>query len=103
VDSASGPASPLPALLPWFWPGAGVVSGALGSGLTSESADAARAVLLTTCRAAPSLLGTCRSDLPGLGKRPGFHRSDGQRVRAIPQPQEGMKVTIVETPAIAGG
>src|ERR1019366_3616750 len=93
VGSASGPAFLLPALLPWFWPGAGVASGALGPGLTSESADAARAVLLTTCRPGPSLLGThrrCRSDLPGLGKRPGCHRSEGQRVRAIPQPQKGM-------------
>jgi beta-glucosidase len=28
VDSASGPASPLSALLPWVWAGAGVASGA---------------------------------------------------------------------------
>src|SRR5207248_2364176 len=49
----------------------------------------------------------CRSDLPGLDQRPGFHRSDGQRVRAIPQPEKGMAVTIVETRAeiraITGG
>src|SRR5689334_8141889 len=49
----------------------------------------------------------CRSDLPGLDQRPGFHRSDGQRVRAIPQPEKGTAVTIVETRAdtraITGG
>jgi len=28
VDSASGPASPLPAVPAWFWPGVGVGSGA---------------------------------------------------------------------------
>src|SRR6266699_4535944 len=45
----------------------------------------------------------CRSDLPGLDQRPGFHRSDGQRVRAIPQPEKGTALTIVETRAITGG
>ena len=45
MGSASGPAFLLPALLPWVWAGAGVASGALGPGLTSESAAAARAVL----------------------------------------------------------
>jgi hypothetical protein len=53
----------------------------------------------TICRPGPRFSGThrrCRSDLPGLGKRPGFTGSDGQRVRAIPQPQKGTAVTIVE-------
>jgi hypothetical protein len=86
VGSASGPASPLAALPAWFGAVTGVVSGALGPGLTSESAGAARAVLLTICRPGPSFSGThrrCRSDLPGLGKRPGFTGPGGQRVRAI--------------------
>src|SRR5258706_11420501 len=77
----------------------------LGSGLTSESADAIRVVLLTICRPDPGF-GThrrCRSDLPGLGKRPGFTGPGGQRVRAIPQPQKGMTLTIVETRAVTGG
>ena len=43
-----------PALLPRLWPGMGVGSGP-GPGLTSESADAARAVLITICRPGPSL------------------------------------------------
>jgi hypothetical protein len=54
VGSASGPASPLTALPAWLGAVTGVVSGALGPGLTSESADAARAVLLTICRPGPS-------------------------------------------------
>src|SRR6266568_2742416 len=49
----------------------------------------------------------CRPDLPGLDQRPGFHRSGGQRVRAIPQPEKGTALTIVETRAetraITGG
>src|SRR5205807_9639071 len=56
--------------------------------------------------AGPSFYGThrrCRSDLPGLCKRPGFTGPGGQRVRAIPQPQKGMTLTIVETRAITGG
>jgi hypothetical protein len=44
----------LQALPAWFGAVTGVVSGALGPGLTSESADAARAVLLTICRPGPS-------------------------------------------------
>jgi len=47
VDSA-------PALLLRFGGDAGVGSG-LGPGLTSESADAARVVLLTICRPGPNL------------------------------------------------
>ena len=65
----------LPALLPWFCAGAGRRVGSLGPGLTSESADAARAVLRNDLSAGPQVFGThrrCRSDLPGLGKRPGF-------------------------------
>jgi hypothetical protein len=68
VGKASGPASPV---LRWY----GRRVGSLGPGLTSESADAARAVLLTICRPGPSFYGThrhCRSDLPGLDQRPGF-------------------------------
>jgi hypothetical protein len=91
VGSASCPAS-----LALTWRGRRV--GGLGPGLTSESADAVR-----VCPAnrfvgrVPGFCGThrrCRSDLPGLDQRPGFHRSDGQRVRAIPQPEKGMTVTI---------
>ena len=99
VGSASGPAS-----LALTWRGRR--AGGLGPGLTSESADAARAVLRNDLPAGPRFYGThrrCRSDLPGLGKRPGFTGSGGQRVRAIPQPQERDDVTIVETRAITGG
>src|SRR6266496_2810507 len=97
--SASGPAS-----LALLWWGRRV--GGLGPGLTSESADAARAVLRNDLSAGPRFCGThrrCRSDLPGLGKRPGFSGSGGQRVRAIPQPRKGMTLTIVETRAVTGG
>src|SRR5258707_3422072 len=86
------------------WRG-GMVKG-LGSGLTSESADAIRVVLRNDLSAGPRFFGThrrCRSDLPGLGKRPGFTGPGGQRVRAIPQPQKGMTLTIVETRAVTGG
>src|SRR5277367_5429121 len=82
----------------------------LGPGLTSESADAASGCLAKRSVGRVPVSGTrrhCRSDLPGLDQRPGFHRSDGQRVRAIPQPEKGMTVTIVETRAeiraITGG
>jgi len=78
----------------------------LGSGLTSESADAIRVVLRNDLSAGPRFFGThrrCRSDLPGLGKRPGRTGPGGQRVRAIPQPQKGMTLTIVETRAVTGG
>jgi transposase len=33
----------------------------------------------------------------------GVRRSDGQRVRAIPQPEKGMTLTMVETCAVTGG
>jgi hypothetical protein len=68
VDSASGPASPVLA-------GYGRRVGSLGPGLTSESADAVRAVLRDDHRPGPGFYGTCRrcrSDLPSLCKRPGF-------------------------------
>jgi hypothetical protein len=69
----------------------------------SESADAASGCLAKrSVGRVPVFSGThrhCRPDLLGLDQRPGFHRSDGQRVRAIPQPQKGMAVTIVETRA----
>src|SRR5437763_16125704 len=46
----------------------------------------------------------CRSDLPVLCKRPGFTDPGGQRVRAIPQPEKGTAMTIVEDArAITGG
>ena len=84
--------------------------GSLGPGLTSDSADAASGCLAKRSVGRVPGFGThrrCRSDLPGLDQRPGFHRSDGQRVRAIPQPEKGMAVTIVETRAeiraITGG
>ena len=68
MDSASGPAC---AVLRWC----GRRVGGLGPGLTSESADA-----LSGCPANDSSAGSqvfwhppaCRSDLPVLGKRPGF-------------------------------
>jgi len=50
------------------------------------------------------VLGThqrCWPDLAGPGKRPGFTGPGGQPVRAIPQPEKGMTVTIVETRAPA--
>src|SRR5260370_635170 len=56
--------------------------------------------------AGPQVYGThrrCRSDLPGLGKRPGLPGPGGQRVRAIPQPEKGTAMTIVDTRAITGG
>jgi len=70
---------------PW-WGRCGRSVGSLGPGLTSESADAARAVLRSTCRPgpAPGTHRRCRSDLPGLDQRPGFTGPGGQRVRAIP-------------------
>jgi len=68
VDSASGTASPVSA-------GYGRSVGILGPGLTSDSADAVRAVLRDDLSAGPQVYGThrrCRPDLPGLCKRPGF-------------------------------
>jgi hypothetical protein len=49
--------------------------GSLGPGLTSEAADAVRAVLQDDPSAGPQVYGThrrCRPDLPVLCKRPGF-------------------------------
>ena len=68
VDSASGPAFPVLS-------GYGRRVGSLGPGLTSEAADAVRAVLQDDPSAGPQVYGThrrCRSDLPVLCKRPGF-------------------------------
>jgi hypothetical protein len=64
VGSASGPASPI---LTEY----GRRVGSLGPGLTSDSADAARAVLRDDLSAGPQVYGTrqrCRPDLPGLGR-----------------------------------
>jgi len=83
--SASGPASPVLS-------GYGRRVGSLGPGLTSDSADAVRAVLRDDLPAGPQVYGTCRrcrSDLPDLGKRPGFTGPGGQRVRAIPHLRKG--------------
>ena len=49
--------------------------GSLGPGLTSEAADAVRAVLQDDLSAGAQVYGThrrCRPDLPVLCKRPGF-------------------------------
>ena len=100
MGSASGPASPI-------LTEQGRRVGSLGPGLACESADARSGCPANrSAGRGPGFSGThqrCRPDLPGLGKRPGFHRSGGQRVRAIPQPQKGMALTIVETRAITGG
>ena len=92
MDSASGLASPV-------LTGYGRRVGSLGPGLTSDSADAVRGVLRDDLSAGPQGLGTrrrCRSDLPSLCKRPGFTGPGDQRMRATPQPEKGMAVTIVE-------
>jgi hypothetical protein len=66
VGSASG-SGPASVVLVWY----GRRVGGLGPGLTSESADAARAVLRDDLPAGPQVYGTrqrCRPDLPGLGR-----------------------------------
>ena len=85
VDNASGPASPI---LTEY----GRRVGSLGPGLTSDPADAARAVLRDDPSAGsqvfwhpPAL--PVRSAWPG--QEAGVHRSDGQRVRAIPHQRKG--------------
>ena len=97
----------LPARLPRSLLSTGVGSGAWVPAWPANRLTPARAVLRIDLPAGAQVFsGThqrCRPDLPGLGKRPGFHRSGGQRVRAIPQPQKGMALTIVETRAITGG
>src|SRR5271170_6744015 len=68
VDSASGAAS-------LILTEQGRSVGSLGPGLTSDSADAVRAVLRDDLSAGPQVYGPhrrCRSDLPVLCKRPGF-------------------------------
>jgi Transposase len=99
VDSA-------PALLPRVFCGAGVGSGLGPAWTESNRPTPHRAVWITICRPDPGF-GThrrCRSDLPGLCQRPGFTGPGGQRVRAIPQPQKGTAMTIVEDRrAITGG
>jgi hypothetical protein len=82
--------------LPEVWGVQGVVPEP-GSGLTYDSADAAEVVLLPACRPGP-VPGTrqcCRSDLPGLGKRPGFQvrRPAGA---CHPSTRKGRAMTIVE-------
>jgi hypothetical protein len=68
VDNASGAAS-------LILSDQGRRVGSLGPGLTSDSADAVRAVLRDDLSAGPQFYGTCqrrRLDLPSLDWRPGF-------------------------------
>src|SRR5713101_8266397 len=72
----------------------------LGSGLTSESADAIRVVLLTICRPDPRFVAPtgaagliCLAWARGRGSQ--VRRPAG--ARAIPQSQKGMTLTIVQT------
>src|SRR6266851_8208141 len=100
VGSASG-SGPASAVLAWY----GRRVGSLGPGLTSESADAARAVLRDDLSAGPQVYGTrqrCRPDLPGLGRGRG---SQLRRPAGACHPfnhRKEMALTIVETP-ITGG
>jgi len=90
-----------PALLPRLRLGVGVGSGP-GPGLTSESADAARGCLDNDLSAGPRPLapvGAAGLICLAWARGQGFTGPGGQRVRAIPQPEKGMTVTIVETPA----
>ena len=99
VGSASGPASPAFARR-------GRSVGSLGPGLTSEPADAARAVLRDDLSAGSQVPGThrrCRSGPPGLG------RGRGSRIRRPAgachpfNHRKEMALTIVKTRAITGG
>src|SRR5260370_42418636 len=84
VGSASGPAS---VVLRWCERRVG----GLGPGLTSESADAARAVLRNDLSAGSQVF---MAPTGGAGliclawEEAGVRRSDGQRVRAIPSTRE---------------
>src|SRR5260370_11507135 len=77
----------------------------LGSGLTSESADAIRVVLLTICRPDPGFLApTGAAGLICLA----WARGRGSQVRrpagaCHPLPGKGTALTIVEARAITGG
>src|SRR5215831_9970226 len=98
VDQCFGPASVV-----FLWCGRRVGP---GSGLTSEPADAVSGCLDTALSAGPRLWHP--PALPARSAWPvaeaGVHRSGGQRVRAIPQPQKGTAMTIVEDRrAITGG
>ena len=99
VDECFGPAS-----VGLAWCGRRV--GGLGPGLTCESADAAGCLANRSVGRVPGFFGThrrCRSDLPGLGKRPGFtaRRPAGA---CHPSTTKGMAMTIVEDArAITGG
>ena len=101
MDSASGPG--FLAVLRWC----GRRVGSLGPGLTSESADAARAVLRDDRRPGPGSSWhppACRSDLPVLGKRPGFTGPAASGCVPPPQPEKRDGMTIVEDRrAITGG
>jgi hypothetical protein len=100
ASSASG-SGPTSAVLAWY--GGRVGAGrSLGPGLTSESADAARAVLRDDLSAGPQVNGIrCRSDLPGLGRGRFTAPAPSGRVPSLHQRKE-MALTIVET-LITGG
>ncbi len=85
VGSASG-SGPASAVLVWY----GRRVGSLGPGLTSESADAARAVLRDDLSAGPrSMAPASGADLICLAwEEAGVHSSGGQRARAIPSPEK---------------
>jgi hypothetical protein len=96
----------LPALLPPGLAGGGRSVGSLGPGLTSGSADAARAVLRDDLPAGSQIPGTCRRcrpDLPGLGRGRGSRiRRPAGACHPFNQGKE-MALTIVETRVITGG
>src|SRR5580693_1170227 len=99
VDSASGAAS-------LILTEQGRSVGSLGPGLTSDSADAVRAVLRGALSAGPQVYGThrrCRSDLPVLCKRPGFTGPAASGCVPPLQPEKRDGMTIVETRAVTGG
>ena len=92
VDSASGPASPV---LRWY----GRRVGSLGPGLTSESADAVSGCPANDLSAGSQVFRhppACRSDLPGLGKRPGFTGPAASGCVPSLNHRKGMAMTIVE-------
>src|SRR5215472_6676726 len=92
-----------PALLPRVWPGVGVGSGT-GSRPDLRIGRRRSGCLEIDLSAGPqSLAPTGAAGLICLAwaRGRGFTGPGGLRVRAIPQPEKGMTVTIVETPAQA--
>src|SRR5712671_313295 len=99
VGSASGPAC---VVLRWCRRRVG----SLGPGLTSESAGAARVVLRNDLSAGSQVFWhppACRSDLPGLCKRPGFTGPTASGCVPPLQPEKRDGMTIVEARVITGG